>query len=114
MSSVESTSLTASAESQSVGSTSWAHGCLLREVARHRLWSKTPAEGAIIASVKSLDAYHYQMKSWTEHRSEAPVCIPFRGGVVDSPLLGPRPLTWDIPLQQPQPFRCDYQSPRYL
>ena len=72
---------------------------LLEEVAQHCCWGKTPAKEHQINTITASSAFHYTLRSFTEHRAVAWVHEPFTGSeAVSGPDDGEAPGPWDVPV----------------
>uniref|UniRef100_A0A8C8RPD8 Protein SSUH2 homolog n=1 Tax=Pelusios castaneus TaxID=367368 RepID=A0A8C8RPD8_9SAUR len=67
-------------------------------------YSSTPAKEMVFRDLHPFNTYRYRLETFTESRSSEWKTTPYKGEFVDSFLLGPAPLPWDIQVEVPTMF----------
>jgi hypothetical protein len=78
---------------------------LLEHCSSQCCYGSGAAKDMDIANMASTSAFHYVLESFGEARSTAWQFVPYKGGPVDTPMNGPAPLPWDIPIYATDRFK---------
>ncbi|XP_068720773.1 protein SSUH2 homolog [Montipora capricornis] len=78
-------------------------------VSEHCCYGKAPAQEMVIKDIFLSSAYYYSLTSFCESRKTEWKFEPYQGQPIDSPVNGPAPLLWDLPVQPPQMF-ADHET----
>lgn len=81
-----------------------ARDAMLQFVSEHCCYGKAPAQEMVIKDIVPSSAYHYSLTSFCESRKTEWKFEPYQGQPIDSPVNGPAPLPWNIPVQPPEMF----------
>ncbi|XP_068690621.1 protein SSUH2 homolog, partial [Montipora foliosa] len=82
---------------------------MLQFVSEHCSYGKAPAQEMVIKDIVPISAYHYSLTSFCESRKTEWEFEPYQGQPIDSPVNGPAPLLWNLPVQPPQMF-ADHET----
>ncbi|XP_043374187.1 protein SSUH2 homolog isoform X4 [Dermochelys coriacea] len=77
---------------------------LIQYAASKCCYSSAPAKEMVFQNLQPFNTYRYRLETFTESRSSEWKTTPYRGEFVDSFLLGPAPLPWNIQVEVPTMF----------
>nr|XP_006132869.1 protein SSUH2 homolog [Pelodiscus sinensis] len=77
---------------------------LMQYAARNCCYSSAPAKEMVFRNLQPFNTYRYRLETFTESRSSEWKTSPYKGELVDSFLLGPAPLPWNIQVEVPTMF----------